>query len=108
MSKITNFLFNTAEGCMILGAVSFATGAVIGVAIEENQVKREKRMFDRGIHAGMALKEEGYSEDDVETVIYQDPGMFGKRHIRVIHKSMFKSEKTEEPSDNSNSSTSST
>lgn len=88
MSKLARFLFGTAEGCMILGATSFAVGAGIGLAIDAAQVKREKKMFDAGIKVGVELNKMGYSTDAIETVVEQEPGIFGKRHIRVVHNNL--------------------
>ena len=106
LGKALKWLVTTPEGCTILGAAAFGGGYLIGSYIGERQIKREKEMYETGVQAGMLLHEGGYSIDDIEVIMEQDPGIFGKRRIRTIKKQMFdvkNDEKTAENGENSSS-----
>ena len=79
-----NFLFKTPEGNIILGAVAFGGGYLLGEYIEERVIQKEKNAYECGIKCGMHLRDQGYNPNSIEVIIEQDPGLLGKRRIRTI------------------------
>lgn len=93
------WLFTTPEGCTILGAAAFGGGYFIGSVIGERQIKRELKMYESGVKAGINLHRDGYNEEDISVIMQKEPGVFGKKYARVIKSTPKTIDKPEKPCD---------
>lgn len=85
--KVVRFFVSTTEGHMILGAVSFGGGLLLGEYLSNKDLKRDKKIFERGIHVGMDLKSRNVNPDHIEILVEERTGKSGilnKRYLRVI------------------------
>lgn len=85
--KVVRFFVSTTEGHMILGAVSFGGGLLLGEYLSNKDLKRDKKIFERGIHVGMDLKSRNVNPDNIEILVEERTGKSGilnKRYLRVI------------------------
>lgn len=85
--KVVRFFVSTTEGHMILGAVSFGGGLLLGEYLSNKDIKRDKRIFERGIHVGMDLKSRNVNPDSIEILVEEHIGKSGilnTRRLRVI------------------------
>lgn len=75
MKKIFNYIFNTREGLMILGAASLAGGFVIGKKIADNENKKIIALVDQSIKRGMEYNAQGIKPEQVKTILTYGDGI---------------------------------
>ncbi len=82
MKKIFNYIFNTREGLMILGAASLAGGFVIGKKLADNENKKILALVDKSIKRGMEYNAQGIKPEQVKTILTYGNGF--RPHISTI------------------------